>query len=198
MLVTRRGFSLALSRPSSSLFVRRQTNHYLINTRHRFFHSTIPNPTSETEVSENVREILEKMKKLQLLEVVQLGNELQKLVGATIPMIPIGQPVQNTTTTESAPAASAAPAAPAAPASEKPQAAQVTVADIKLIGYPEEKKFHLLKEIRKLKPGMNLMDSKKLVENLPQILQTKVAGDDLVEWKKALDALGDIQYELIG
>eukprot|EP01126_Amoeba_proteus_P048609 TRINITY_DN5635_c0_g1_i2.p2 TRINITY_DN5635_c0_g1~~TRINITY_DN5635_c0_g1_i2.p2 ORF type:complete len:112 (-),score=27.52 TRINITY_DN5635_c0_g1_i2:110-445(-) len=79
---------------------------------------------------------------------------------------------------------------------EPPKKKEISVADVKLFGYPEEKKLLLIKEIRKLKPGMNMMDSKKLVENLPQILQNRVAGDDLVEWKKVLDTLG-AKYELI-
>jgi len=91
-------------------------------------------------------------------------------------------------------------AAPSAtPAAEAPAAAPAagpTIADIKLLGFPEGAKFPVLKEIRKLKPGMNLVDSKKLVEELPQIVGKRISGDELEEWKKALDTLG-CQYELI-
>uniref|UniRef100_A0A6B2LQU7 Large ribosomal subunit protein bL12 C-terminal domain-containing protein n=1 Tax=Arcella intermedia TaxID=1963864 RepID=A0A6B2LQU7_9EUKA len=65
-------------------------------------------------------------------------------------------------------------------------------ASVKLISFPEGSKMHVLKEVRKLKPGMNLLESKKLVENLPQILQKNVLPEEQKEWKTLLEAVGAV------
>lgn len=61
-----------------------------------------------------------------------------------------------------APAAAAASAegAPAPGKGEKgpPPKKEIEVADVKLVSFPEGAKFNVLREVRKLKPGMNLMD----------------------------------------
>jgi len=67
---------------------------------------------------------------------------------------------------------------------------------IRLLGYPEGNKIKLLKEVRKLKPGMDIMASKKLVEEIPQIIISKLTAETLKEWTSVLDPL-EAKYELV-
>eukprot|EP01126_Amoeba_proteus_P028520 TRINITY_DN2811_c0_g1_i1.p1 TRINITY_DN2811_c0_g1~~TRINITY_DN2811_c0_g1_i1.p1 ORF type:complete len:193 (+),score=29.07 TRINITY_DN2811_c0_g1_i1:65-643(+) len=78
----------------------------------------------------------------------------------------------------------------------KPAEKKIECASIKLVSYPYDNKIKLLKVYRQLKPGMAITDSKKLVENLPQIIVERISGDQLTEWRKELDAL-ECNYELI-
>lgn len=100
-----------------------------------------------------------------------------------------------------APAAAAATAAAAAapaeakeekkdakPAAPKPGAKQ----DVKLVSFPEANKFKVLKEIRTLKPGMNLMESKSLIEGLPKIVIKELASKAAEEWKQKLTDAGAV------
>jgi len=79
------------------------------------------------------------------------------------------------------------------PAPEKKIMGKVT---IKLVSFPEDKKLIVLKNIRKLKPGMNIMDSKKLIDALPSILQKDLTPEQAKEWETLLKE-GDAKYELI-
>jgi len=155
--------------------------------------STLPPP------SERVLKVLEGFKQLNFIEIMALGKELQKITGVTDEQLyascgSLGPPPGGyaQAPAAAAPAAEAAPAAAAAPAKEQ----KILVADIKLISFPEANKFQVLKEIRKLKPGMNLLDSKKLIEELPGIVGKKIHGEELEEWKKMLEAAG-AKYELV-
>lgn len=65
-------------------------------------------------------------------------------------------------------------------------------ASIKLVSFPESNKLNVLKEIRKLKPGMNLTDSMKLVANLPQILVKGASPEDQKKWKSELEKTGAV------
>jgi len=152
---------------------------------------------------------MEKLNTLNFFEIHSLGKQMAALTGITekmIPPIPSSQsvksdtPGQQTTATaqpsgtdkdqQAASGKAGAAAAAAKAAAEKKAAAATRVASVKLLSYPEAAKINVLREIRKLKPGMNLMDSKKLVENLPQILQKDVLPDQQKEWKEALEAAG--------
>eukprot|EP01116_Phalansterium_solitarium_P020050 TRINITY_DN5801_c0_g1_i1.p2 TRINITY_DN5801_c0_g1~~TRINITY_DN5801_c0_g1_i1.p2 ORF type:complete len:201 (+),score=30.52 TRINITY_DN5801_c0_g1_i1:70-672(+) len=84
-----------------------------------------------------------------------------------------------------APSAAPAAAGPAASAAKKeePKKEAKTTFTVKMIKMDEAKKYQVLKEIRALKPGMNLAESKKYIENLPVVLQeeaTKEQGDKFI------------------
>lgn len=57
-----------------------------------------------------------------------------------------------------APAAAAAADAASAETKKEEKPAEKAQADVKLISFPDGAKFNVLREVRKLKPGMNLMD----------------------------------------
>jgi len=62
--------------------------------------------------------------------------------------------------------------------------------NLKLVQMDEGAKYKILKEIRALKPSMNLTESKKYVENLPQIILEEAKPDEIAKWIEKLKAVG--------
>ena len=63
---------------------------------------------------------------------------------------------------------------------------------MKLTTVAEGKKFPILKILRKISPGMNLMDSKKLVEDLPSTVASDMAIADAQKWQAEIHEAGGI------
>lgn len=83
---------------------------------------------------------------------------------------------------------SSAPVDEAAPAEEKPK--EKTIFVVKLTKIDTTQKAKVIKEVKALRPDMNLMQAKTFVESLPQTLKegaTKEEADKLI---KALEAAG--------
>eukprot|EP01121_Diplochlamys_sp_Union-15-3_P011133 TRINITY_DN3195_c0_g1_i1.p1 TRINITY_DN3195_c0_g1~~TRINITY_DN3195_c0_g1_i1.p1 ORF type:complete len:236 (-),score=50.74 TRINITY_DN3195_c0_g1_i1:23-730(-) len=62
--------------------------------------------------------------------------------------------------------------------------------------YPEANKFKVLKEVRVLKPGMNLTDSKVLIEQLPALLNKGIPEADIEKWKKLLTSV-EAEFDVV-
>jgi len=106
---------------------------------------------------------------------------------------PGGAPLQYAAAPVAAPAPAAAPTAPSAtpPIAEAPAPASgPKLFSVKLVGFEEGAKIKVLKEIRVLKPGMQLMESKNMVENLPQTLREGAPEDEAKKWQEKLVAAG--------
>ncbi|THV05401.1 ClpS-like protein [Dendrothele bispora CBS 962.96] len=92
------------------------------------------------------------------------------------------------------PAASAAPAAAAPvadePAAEKPQ--EKTVFNVKLESFDAGAKPKVIREVKALVPNLTLIDAKKLVESLPQVLKENLPKDEAEKMQKAFEALGAV------
>jgi len=176
-----------------------------------------PPPEDPSEIlrpTENVKATIEALSKLTMLEMFSLNNELAKMMGVPLSVLLSGGSRGADITGAEAPvagepgasaaagAAAGAPAGAAAKDEKKeekkgpPPKKEIAAANVKLISFPEGAKFNVLREIRKLKPGMNLLDSKKLVENLPQILAKSVPKEELKEWEAGLKAAG-AEFEFI-
>ncbi|XP_049849460.1 50S ribosomal protein L7/L12-like [Schistocerca gregaria] len=141
------------------------------------------------EPTERVQLLVKEILAMSFLEVAQLSNELSKRLG--VPLGGLGSLNQQQS-------ASAQPAA-AAPAPEPPKAEEPkmkTMADVKLIRYQESAKFKVLKEIRNLKPKMNLVESKALIEGLPKIVMENLPYKEAEECKKCLTQAG-AEVELV-
>jgi len=164
------------------------------------FHAPPKDPKEVSATSDNVKKIMELIKNLNFIEIIALAKELSRLTGISEESManmatgnmglhpgPVAQG-QAAPTGAQGEAPAEAGKAPAKPA--PPEKKAVKSASVKLVSMPEGAKFSVLRELRKLKPGMNLMDSKKLVENLPQILQKDVPPDEQKEWKDALEGAG--------
>jgi len=61
---------------------------------------------------------------------------------------------------------------------------------IKLNKFDETKKVALIKEIKAVVEGMNLVQAKKFVESVPQIIKSNVPKDEAEKLKTALEAVG--------
>ncbi len=79
----------------------------------------------------------------------------------------------------------------AAPAAAAPAAAaKKDTFKMKLVALEEGKKFPVLKILRKIAPGMNLMDSKKLVEELPSTISESIPAADAQKFAAELKEAG--------
>lgn len=118
-----------------------------------------------------VAEIIDKMKTLTALELVELKKGIEETFDVT--------------------AAAAAPvmmaampgAAPAAEVEEK------TEFDAVLEEYPADKKIAILKVVREI-TGLGLKEAKELVEAAPKAIKEAIAKDAAEEIKKKLEAEG--------
>lgn len=82
-------------------------------------------------------------------------------------------------------------AAPAAEEEEKaPEAVAKTEFAVRLNELEDGKKYAVLKEVRNLKPGMTIAESKKFVEDLPSVLIDSIDKEEGAKWIKALEAAG--------
>ncbi|NEP05737.1 MAG: 50S ribosomal protein L7/L12 [Okeania sp. SIO2G4] len=65
-----------------------------------------------------------------------------------------------------------------------------TIFDIVLEGFPANKKISFIKEIRSLNLFGSLQETKKVVDNLPQIIQSNVNIQEAEQIKQKLEELG--------
>ncbi|KAF8826448.1 hypothetical protein HHX47_DHR5000262 [Lentinula edodes] len=91
--------------------------------------------------------------------------------------------------------ASAVPAAAAAapadePAVEVPK--EKTVFNVKLESFDATSKPKVIREVKAMNPTLTLIDAKKFVESLPQILKENMPKEDAEKMQKAFEALGAV------
>jgi len=88
------------------------------------------------------------------------------------------------------PGAAAAPggADPAKP--PEPEKKEQTTFNVSLVKVTADAKFKVLKEVRTLKPGMTIMESKDLVEKLPSLLKENLPKAEAEELVKKFKELG--------
>ncbi|KAH9396609.1 Ribosomal protein [Tyrophagus putrescentiae] len=114
-----------------------------------------------TEVDPKIRDIVGQIAKLTLLEVAELNQALKETL--KIPDAPVMSF-----------AAGAVPAAGAAKAEDEDADNAKTVQTaftLKVTKFDETKKVALIKEIKNLVEGLNLVQAKKFVESVPQVVK---------------------------
>lgn len=89
-----------------------------------------------------------------------------------------------------APAAAAPVAEAAAPAEEKP--AEKTIFNLKLEKFEASSKAKIIKEIKTMLPGTNLVEAKKLAESAPKVLKENLNKEEAEKLKAALEAVGGV------
>eukprot|EP01104_Vermistella_antarctica_P020983 TRINITY_DN9232_c0_g1_i1.p1 TRINITY_DN9232_c0_g1~~TRINITY_DN9232_c0_g1_i1.p1 ORF type:complete len:244 (-),score=77.43 TRINITY_DN9232_c0_g1_i1:101-781(-) len=131
------------------------------------------------EINPLVIELADKICLLNLLETAELQAVLQKRLGIPNEMLYGG-------------GGGGGMAAAAAPVEEEVVEKEQAKTEFKIVltAVADGAKFKVLKEIRVLKPGMNLMESKKMVENLPQVCLETCPKDDAETWVEKLKAVG--------
>merc|ERR1711971_1429043 len=134
----------------------------------------MPLPTKEKQVySEKITRIVEDISGLNLLEVADLNSLLKsKLNISDAPVMMAGA---------------------AAPVEEEEEAAPQVIQTsftVKLNKFDASKKVAIIKEIKALVEGMNLVQAKKFVESAPAVVKADIAKDEAEKIQAALQAVG--------
>jgi len=149
----------------------------------------LANTDEDAPIDLKVQNLANEVVKLNMLEMVQFARVMSKLINVPYEqLISMSNPQQVVV-------AAATPAA-SLPKEEKkeeappPPKVEKTTWNLKLVKMDEGAKYKILKEIRALKPGMKIDESKKYVENLPQIILEDSKPDELAKWEEKLKAVG--------
>ncbi|XP_070495043.1 uncharacterized protein mRpL12 [Chironomus tepperi] len=143
----------------------------------------IPVPEgSDKPINPKLDNIVNQIASLNILEVSELSTLLKrKLNLPDTAMMPMGGFV--------------AQAAPAQAAEEEEEAAPKTVKTsfkVKMTKFDEKQKVALIKEIKSLFDGMNLVQAKKFVESVPTIVKEDVSKEEAEKLKEALTKIGAV------
>eukprot|EP00795_Rhopilema_esculentum_P009420 gene9420-17135_t len=124
-------------------------------------------------------------------KIQNIVNEISKLTLGEVS--DLNSLLKETLNIQDAPMMSAAAmmAAPAAQEAEpEPQKEEQTEFTIKLTKFDDGSKIKLIKEIKALLPEMNLVQAKKFVESVPQVIKEKLSKEDSEKIKKQIEAVG--------
>ncbi|XP_060700436.1 39S ribosomal protein L12, mitochondrial [Hemiscyllium ocellatum] len=141
--------------------------------------TTPPLDTAPKEYSPKIKQLVQEIASLTLLEIADLNELLKKTLKIQdIGMMPMAGPVTA--------------AQPDSQADE--EAAQVkkekSLFTVKLTEFKAAEKVKLIKEVKNCIPGLNLVQAKKLVESLPQEVKANVGKEEAEKLKAALEAAG--------
>jgi len=140
----------------------------------------MPLPTKEKVYTSKIVQIVDDISTLNLIEVADLNSLLkQRLNISDAPMMMAGAGM---------------PAAAAVKEEEEeeevaPAAVQTNFA-VKIKAFDASKKVVLIKAVKSLMEGMNLVQAKKFVEGLPAVLKEDLAKDEAEKMKETLIAAG--------
>jgi len=90
------------------------------------------------------------------------------------------------------PAAAAAPASPVEEAVEEEKPKEKTVFNVKLESFDATAKPKIIREVKALVPNLTLIEAKKFVESLPQVLKENLSKEDAEKLKKTFTDLGAV------
>lgn len=132
----------------------------------------------EKQYAPKIQQLVKDISQLTLLEVADLNELLKKTLKiADTPMMAVG--------------AVASATKPKDEESEASEAKQEKVSfNVKLTKFEDSKKVALIKEVKNVVPGLNLVQAKKFVESLPQLVKTDVPKEEAEKLKAALEAVG--------
>lgn len=144
---------------------------------------SIPVPEgSDKPINPKLDNIVNQIASLNILEVSELSSLLKKKLNLPdTAMMPMGG------------AFMAQPAA--APAEEEEEAVPKTVKTsfkVKMTKFDEKQKVALIKEVKNLFDGMNLVQAKKFVESVPTIVKEDVSKEEAEKLKEALTKIGAV------
>ncbi|KAG5347461.1 RM12 protein, partial [Acromyrmex charruanus] len=139
-----------------------------------------PPPPSPSDVEKSVHPKIDKIANditaLNLIEVAELSELLKKRLNLPdAPVMPVGGFVA------------------ASQASEEEEVEQKRVQTeftVKLMAFDDKQKVALIKEVKNLLPGTNLVQAKKFVESAPTIVKADIAKDEAEKLKDALTKAG--------
>ncbi|XP_045771813.1 39S ribosomal protein L12, mitochondrial [Maniola jurtina] len=141
----------------------------------------IPPPEGvDKPVSPKIEKIVTDITNLNLLEVSELSQVLKRRLNLPdAPMMPMG--------------GFAAMAAPAAQDEEEaaPKAVKTSFT-VKMTKYDDKQKVALIKEVKSLLEGFNLVQAKKFVESVPTVVKADISKDEAEKLKEALSKVGAV------
>ncbi|CAH1645316.1 unnamed protein product [Spodoptera littoralis] len=141
---------------------------------------SIPVPEGvDKPVSPKIDKIVSEITNLNLLEVSELSQVLKKRLNLPdAPVMPMGGFVA---------------AAPAARDEEEaaPKAVKTSFT-VKLTKFDDKQKVALIKEVKGLLEGYNLVQAKKFVESVPTVVKADVSKDEAEKLKEALSKVGGV------
>ncbi|CAG5122847.1 unnamed protein product [Candidula unifasciata] len=138
-------------------------------------------PPPESDISKKlyppkIQKLVEDISHLTLLEVADLNELLKKTLNI-----------------RDAPIMAMAAAAAAPKVEEEvevaPQREKVNFT-VKLVNFQADKKVQLIKEVKNLLEGVNLVQAKKFVESLPQVVKADITKEEAEKLKESLVAVG--------
>ncbi|KAL3272914.1 hypothetical protein HHI36_014373 [Cryptolaemus montrouzieri] len=137
---------------------------------------TIPPPsTSDKPVSQKIEKLFDDISKLNLIEVSELSDLLKKRLNLSD--------------------ISAVAVSPVTAPSEEDEAAPVktkTNFTVKLMKFDEKQKVALIKEIKSLMEGMNLVQAKKFVEGAPAVVKADIGKEEADKLKEVIEKAGGV------
>nr|CAD7462660.1 unnamed protein product [Timema tahoe] len=143
----------------------------------------IPQPEGEVKIfSPKIEKLVTDISQLNLLEVADLSDALKKRLN--LPDTPV-----------MAMGAFAPAGASQVSAEDEEEAAPKKVQTsfaVKLVKFDDKQKVALIKEIKNLLEGMNLVQAKKFVESAPTIVKGDIGKDEAEKLKEALVKVGAV------
>ncbi|XP_063361742.1 uncharacterized protein LOC134650740 [Cydia amplana] len=140
---------------------------------------SIPVPEGvDKPASPKIEKLVAEITTLNLLEVSELSQVLKRRLNLPdAPVMPIG---------------GFAAAAPAADEEEAAPKAVKTSFTVKITKFDEKQKVALIKEVKNLLEGFNLVQAKKFVESAPTVVKADISKDEAEKLKEALSKVGAI------
>lgn len=137
----------------------------------------VPPPSNvDKPVSPKIDKLATEIAHLNLIEVSELSDLLKKRLNLPdAPVMPIGG------------------FAAVAPKEDDEEAAPQAVKSaftVKLMKFDEKQKVPLIKEIKTLLEGMNLVQAKKFVESAPAVVKADIPKDEAEKLKEAIEKVG--------
>ncbi|MDJ0553286.1 MAG: 50S ribosomal protein L7/L12 [Microcoleaceae cyanobacterium MO_207.B10] len=117
-------------------------------------------------------EILERLKSITMLEATELVKQIEDCFQVSADKITVVNPIPIVDKNKIDP----------------PEAK--TIFDIVLEEFPANKKISFIKEIRSLSLFGSLQETKKVIDNLPQVIKSNVNIQDAEQMKQKLEELG--------
>ncbi|XP_060522352.1 uncharacterized protein LOC132699575 [Cylas formicarius] len=138
---------------------------------------TIPPPSgTDSPVSPKIDKLATEIAHLNLIEVSELSSLLKKRLNLPdAPAFPAGGFV--------------AAAAPVEEEEVEPQKVK-TIFTVKLMKFDEKQKVALIKEVKNLLEGMNLVQAKKFVEGAPTVVKADIPKEEADKLKEVLEKVG--------
>ncbi|XP_046959474.1 39S ribosomal protein L12, mitochondrial [Vanessa cardui] len=141
---------------------------------------TIPPPEGvDKPVSPKIEKIVSEITTLNLLEVSELSQVLKKRLNLPdAPVMPMG--------------GFAGVVAPPQEEEEATPKAVKTSFTVKMTKFDDKQKVALIKEVKSLLEGYNLVQAKKFVESVPTVVKADISKDEAEKLKEALTKVGAV------